>query len=367
MAGEVSGPAARSSVIPPDFNTLTEQERQSIIEDFRDAEQDAIRRQEADQTFTVIHKIGVKNGAITYLATGEVPGTLHNQFSMDEYDGNLRVATTSSVYTPRWGQYTYNNVYVLDQDMATIGELTHIAEQETIYSTRFIGDRLYMVTFKRIDPFFVIDLAAPTAPKILGKLKIPGYSDYLHPYDATHIIGVGKETGTNDWGGVSTKGIKLALFDVSDVEHPTQIDKVEIGDAGSDSAALSDHKAFLFDKAKNLLVIPARVVKNDVTVTGKYGTTQPNIWYGAYVFGLTPETGFVLKGTVEHGSGSDRSYWYGSSQNEVKRSLYIGDVLYTLSSRKILANSLSDIKTTITTINLTDKDDVLYPVMRGVE
>ena len=190
--------------------------------------------------------------------------------------------------------------------MKTIGSLTHIAEQEKIYSTRFIGDRLYMVTFKRIDPFFVIDLATPTAPKILGKLKIPGYSDYLHPYDATHIIGVGKETGTNDWGGVSTKGIKLALFDVSDVEHPTQIDKVEIGDAGSDSAALSDHKAFLFDKSKNLLVIPARVVKNDVTVTDKYGTTQPNIWYGAYVFGLTPETGFVLKGTVEHGTGSDR-------------------------------------------------------------
>jgi len=88
-----------------------------------------------------------------------------------------------------------------------------------------IGDRLYLVTFKRVDPFFVIDLATPTAPKILGKLKIPGYSDYLHPYDATHIIGVGKETGTNDWGGVSTKGLKLALFDVSDVEHPAQLDK----------------------------------------------------------------------------------------------------------------------------------------------
>jgi len=249
--------------------------------------------------------------------------------------------------------------------MKTIGSLTHIAEQEKIYSTRFIGDRLYMVTFKRIDPFFVIDLATPTAPKILGKLKIPGYSDYLHPYDARHIIGVGKETGTNDWGGVSTKGIKLALFDVSDVEHPKQIDKVEIGDAGSDSAALSDHKAFLFDKAKNLLVIPARVVKSDVTVD-KYGTTQPNIWYGAYVFGLTPETGFVLRGTVEHGTGSDRSYWYGSSQNEVKRSLYIGDVLYTLSTKKILANSLLNINTTITTINLPGGDDVLYPVMKGL-
>ena len=174
--------------------------------------------------------------------------------------------------------------------MKTIGSLTHIAEQEKIYSTRFIGDRLYMVTFKRIDPFFVIDLSTPSSPKILGKLKIPGYSDYLHPYDKNHIIGVGKETAANEWGGVSTKGLKLALFDVSDVEHPKQIDKVEIGDSGTDSAALSDHRAFLFDKNKNLLVIPARVVKT-IDVPEKFSGGQQRIWYGAYVFGVTPESG----------------------------------------------------------------------------
>jgi hypothetical protein len=143
---------------------------------------------------------------------------------------------------------------------------------------------------------------------------------------------------------------------------------VEIGDAGSDSAALSDHRAFLFDKAKNLLVIPARVVKNEATVseTAK-SVTMPNIWYGAYVFGLTPETGFVLKGTVEHGTGSDRYYSYGSSSNEVKRSLYIDNVLYTMSSKKILANPLSDIRTTIATINLPGESDVLYPPGMMVE
>ncbi|MDD1680049.1 MAG: beta-propeller domain-containing protein [Methanoregula sp.] len=362
-----SGSSSSGSAMPvlwEDFNRMSESRKQEYIAEMKNAEQEKIAKKEIDQTTTVIHKIAISNGAITYNARGDVPGILESQFSMDEYKNNLRVATTSNVYTNR-GSFEYNNVYVLDSGMKTIGSLTHIAEQEKIYSTRFIGDRLYMVTFKRVDPFFVIDLANPTAPKILGKLKIPGYSDYLHPYDATHIIGVGKETGTNDWGGVSTKGIKLALFDVSDVEHPTQIDKVEIGDAGSDSAALSDHKAFLFDKAKNLLVIPARVVRT-TDVDGKYNASSPNIWYGAYVFGLTPETGFVLRGTVEHGTGSNTYYWYGSSQNEVKRSLYIGDVLYTLSTKKILANSLSNINTTITTINLPGGDDVLYPVMKGL-
>ncbi len=360
----VSDSAARSSVIPTDFNTLTGQERQSILEGLREDEQDAIRRQEVAQTNTVLHKIGIRNGAITYRAKGEVPGTLHNQFSMDEYDGNLRVATTSSVYTPQYGQYTYNNVYVLNHNMATIGELTHIAEQETIYSTRFIGDRLYMVTFKRIDPFFVIDLSNPAIPKVLGKLKIPGYSDYLHPYDATHIIGIGKETSTNEWGGVSTSGVKLALFDVSDVNNPTQIDKVQIGDAGSDSAALEDHHAFLFDRAKNLLVIPIRAVTNEpATQEHSLSAYRPYIWYGAYVFGLSPETGFALRGTVQHGSGDSGYYYYGSSASEVKRSLYIGDVLYTMSSKQIKANPLDDLATTLATVSLPPAGDIYYPVV----
>ena len=368
-AGTVSdsgNTAISSPILVEDFNKMSETEKQAVIADMKKNEQDSIQKREIDQTTTVIHKIAIGNGAITYMARGDVPGILESQFSMDEYKDNLRVATTSSVYTTR-GSYEYNNVFALDSGMKTIGSLTHIAEQEKIYSTRFIGDRLYMVTFKRIDPFFVIDLSTPSSPKILGKLKIPGYSDYLHPYDATHIIGIGKETGTNDWGGVSTKGLKLALFDVSDVEHPAQIDKVEIGDSGTDSAALSDHKAFLFDKTKNLLVIPARVVKSGGIAADTKSMYTPNIWYGAYVFGVTPQTGFTLRGTVEHGTGSDQYYSYGSSANEVKRSLYIGDVLYTLSSKKILASSLSQINTTIATISLPGGNDVLYPVMRAIE
>jgi len=347
-----SGSAASAPILYEDFNRMSESEKQAFITEMKSGEQEAIRKREIDQTTTVIHKIAISNGNIAYVANGEVSGYVKNQFAMDEYNGNLRVATTSDVWTNR-GQYEYNNVFVLDGSMKTVGSLTRIAEQEKIYSTRFIGDRLYMVTFKRIDPFFVIDLSTPENPKILGKLKIPGYSDYLHPYDSTHIIGVGKETSTNDWGGVSTRGVKLALFDVSDVEHPKQIDKVEIGESGTDSAALSDHKAFLFDVGKNLLVIPVRQVTN-VPVMPKTGSYDkaPLVWYGAYVFGVTPETGFSLKGTVQHGTGTSGYYWYGSSANEVKRSLYIGNDLYTISSNKIVATSLENINKTIKTIDL---------------
>jgi uncharacterized secreted protein with C-terminal beta-propeller domain len=345
-----------------DFNTMSEAEKQALIADMKSGEQEAIQKREIDQTITIIHKIGINNGAITYLAKGDVAGYLKNQFALDEFGGNLRAATTSDVWTNR-GQYEYNNVFVLDGSMKTIGSLTHIAEQEKIYSTRFIGDRLYMVTFKRIDPFFVIDLSKPASPKILGKLKIPGYSDYLHPYDKNHIIGVGKETATTEWGGVSTKGLKIALFDVTDVEHPQQIDKVEIGDSGTDSAVLTDHRAFLFDKNKNLLVIPARVVQV-LDIPMKVGGDQQRIWYGAYVFGITPETGFVLKGTVEHSTGGGYA-WYGSP-NEVKRSLYIGDTLYTLSQKQILANSLNKINTTVATIKLPGGGDVLYPELKRI-
>ncbi len=361
-----SSSGVTSSVLWEDFNRMSDAEKQRVLADMKAQEEEKIAKKEIDQSTTAIHKIAIKNGAITYLARGEVPGYLKNQFAMDEYNNNLRVATTSNVYTTR-GSYEYNNVFVLDSGMKTIGELTHIAEQETIYSTRFMGDRLYMVTFKRIDPFFVIDLSTPNNPKILGKLKIPGYSDYLHPYDKDYIIGVGKETGTNEWGGVSTQGIKLALFDVRDVENPRQVGKVEIGDAGSDSAVLSDHKAFLFDREKNLLVIPARVVRQDTTSMEKIGSTPPQVWYGAYVFGVDPSSGFILKGTVEHGTQGESYYWYGNSKNEVKRSLYIGDTLYTLSTAKILANPLDEIDTIVATITFNGREDVLYPPVRGME
>ena len=257
----------------------------------------------------------------------------------------------------------YNNVYVLDDDLKIVGKLEAIAPDERIYSTRFIGERLYMVTFKRIDPLFVIDLSNPSNPEILGELKIPGFSDYLHPYDENHIIGIGKETEGNEWGGVSVKGVKLALFDVSDVKAPKQLDKYEIGDSGTDSEALHEHKAFLFDKKKNLLVIPVTEVKQKPYYDERYGYYRQRYWQGAYVFSLSVEDGFKVKGKISHAQDEEgeRYYYYGSP-NAVRRALYMDDVLYTVSGYKIKANDLNEISKELKEIKLPyEKERYDYP------
>ncbi|KUK62283.1 MAG: Uncharacterized protein XD82_0737 [Methanoculleus marisnigri] len=289
---------------------------------------------------TIIHRFAIEQGKIDYKAMGEIPGDLLNQFSLDEYAGNLRVATTVETWT-RDGSLRYNNVYVLDPAMKTIGTLEHIAPDERIYAARFVLDRLYLVTFKRVDPLFVIDLSDPKHPGILGKLKIPGYSDYLHPYDTNHIIGVGKETSENDWGGVSVEGLKIALFDVSDVNNPTLIDTVVIGEAGTDSEALRDHKAFLFAAEKGLIVLPVSEIKRvenpSSSYSGSYSTTT---WQGAYVYSVSPEEGFTLKGIVAHAEKGPSYAW--DSPDAVRRSLFMDDTLYTVSKRSVVMTGLAD-------------------------
>jgi uncharacterized secreted protein with C-terminal beta-propeller domain len=205
------------------------------------------------------------------------------------------------------------------------------------------------VTFKKIDPLFVIDLKDPYNPRVLGKLKIPGYSDYLHPYDENHIIGIGKEAVEAEEGSFAWyQGVKISLFDVSDVEHPKEVSKYNIGDRGTDSYALYDHKAFLFSKSKNLLVIPILLAEIDEQ---KYPQgVQPNtygeyVWQGAYVFDLTLENGFVLKGKITHTENDSdliKSGYYYSSPYDVKRSLYMDNVLYTISDKMIKMNSLEN-------------------------
>jgi uncharacterized secreted protein with C-terminal beta-propeller domain len=264
---------------------------------------------------------------------------------MDEQGEYLRVAaTTGNVWGGDAG--STNNVYVLDQKLDIFGRLGNLAPGEQIYSARFMGSRCYLVTFKKIDPLFVIDLTNPGEPKVLGELKIAGYSDYLHPYDENHVIGIGKEAVAAEEGDFAWyQGVKVSLFDVSDVANPREIAKYEIGDRGTDSPVLYDHKAFLFDGAKNLLVLPVSVAEIDAS---QYPSGVPSwaygesVWQGAYVFDISLEHGLGLKGKITHcnGSESQKAWYYGSSSCSIERSLYIGDVLYTISDQKIGMNDL---------------------------
>ncbi|HQJ38073.1 MAG TPA: beta-propeller domain-containing protein, partial [Bacillota bacterium] len=203
---------------------------------------------------TVIYRFALNNGKLDYTGKGSVPGSILNQFSMDEDKGYFRIATTKGNLFGEGEDISKNNMYVLDPDMNTCGSIEDIAPGERIYSVRFMGDRAYMVTFKKVDPLFVIDLKDPKNPAILGALKIPGYSDYLHPYDENHIIGFGKDTielsneGTWKREGTTAyyQGMKIALFDVSDVSNPKEKFKEIIGDRGTDSELLNNHKALLF-------------------------------------------------------------------------------------------------------------------------
>ncbi len=295
---------------------------------------------------TSIHRIHIDEGRIEYRATGEVPGRLLNQFSMDEHEGHFRVATTIG---HAWDGDTRStsNVYVLDQNLDVFGRLENLAPGEQIHSARFMGSRCYLVTFKKIDPFFVIDLANPGEPRVLGELKITGYSDYLHPYDENHVIGIGKEAIAAEKGNFAWyQGVKISLFDVSDVANPKEIGKYEIGDRGTDSPVLYDHKAFLFDKSRSLLVLPVQVAEIDESdysgVVPPYAHGQP-VWQGAYVFNISVESGLQLRGRITHCSGTEFGqgrYYIGSSSCLIERSLYIGDVLYTISGHKIGMNHL---------------------------
>ncbi|XUX00520.1 MAG: beta-propeller domain-containing protein [Dehalogenimonas sp.] len=305
---------------------------------------------------TVVTKFSLKGGNATFAATGKVKGHILNQFAMDEFNGYFRIATTISGYVNNRDTST-NNIYVLDSSMKAAGALEDVAPGESIYAVRFMGKRAYIVTFLHVDPLFVIDLSQPASPKILGKLKIPGYSDYLEPYDETHLIGIGHEVDPSiDAGLIHTEnavyytaiqGVKLSLFDVSDVANPIEVYKEVIGDRGTETIVADDHKALLFDKQSGLLVLPVTVAQlkpgQPKNQQGEY------IFQGAYVYNLTLKNGFALKGKVTHYDSTDAfqksGMYFNGGPAEITRSLYIGDVLYTVSQSRLQLNDLGNLAT----------------------
>jgi uncharacterized secreted protein with C-terminal beta-propeller domain len=278
--------------------------------------------------YTSIHRIHFDKNVLTPAAEGNVPGYVLNQYSMDENGNYFRLATTSQSDT------THNNVYVLNMNMTIVGKVEGLAKEERIYSARFMGDKAYIVTFRQIDPFFIIDLSDPFNPKVAGQLKIPGYSSYLHPFDENHVIGLGMENST----------VKLSLFDVTNVNAPTEIAKYNVEGDYTYSDALYEPKAFLFDKAKELLVIPISITQYGVVdSTNKEVFVNGGFWQGAYVFKVNTG-GFALRGGISHGENTTNPYYYGYNYNEqVTRALYIDNILYTISNNEVKLNSLSDL------------------------
>src|SRR5712692_6170047 len=286
---------------------------------------------------TVIHRISISQTDVKYEATGTVTGHVLNQFSMDENGGYFRVVTSNYDFG---GSQT--NLYVLNLAMNRVGKLEGLSPGETFYAARFMGDRAYLVTFKRLDPLFVVDLQNPSKPSLLGQLNVTGVSDYLQPYDNTHLIGVGKSATDVAWENAALfQGLKLSLFDVTNPNNPTDMSDFTAGDRDTDSPALTDQKAVLFDRALNLFVIPVEVVGQvsaSLISTGYSGA----IFQGAYVFQVTLQNGIALRGSITHLASGELPN-YTNAAYYVTRSFYIGSVLYTISAAMIKMNSLTDL------------------------
>lgn len=270
-------------------------------------------------TKNTIYKFKLDGNKIELLCKGEVKGDLSNQFSMDEYEGNLRIATTSG-----YDEDAVNQLFILDENLQEIGKIEDMAKGERIYSVRFIGKVGYIVTFEQVDPLFVIDLSDPRNPEVKGELKIPGYSSYLHPYDETHIIGIGYNTKPNGYGGVTNSNMKMSMFDVSDLSNPKEMFHVDIGGTSAYSDILYNHKALFEHKGKDLIGFP-------VTLR-EYRASDDKDAFVLYHIDL--EKGFERYGEI----AKEIDY-----RTNIERAIYIGDKLYTLATFEIRSYNLTDL------------------------
>lgn len=202
---------------------------------------------EHSREFILTGIVKIDQETLEYEAIGAVPGYPLNQFALDEYNTNLRIATTiGSNWWLGFGnsQETTNDVYVLDSEMRTIGSVIDLGLSESIYSVRFIGNAGYIVTFLQTDPFYVLDLSNPRAPEVEGELKIPGYSSYLHPISKTIVLGVGQEDGK----------VKLSLFDVSNPQFPQEVSKYTLDEYWTEVS--TNHHAFMIDTEHSVFFLP---------------------------------------------------------------------------------------------------------------
>ncbi len=292
---------------------------------------------------TIIYKFDLDSTNINLVAKGEVEGHIKNQFSMDEYDGFLRIATTIETYdepisevrdektvTVNIGERKAKNaLFILNDELKEVGKIDDLAPDEQIYSVRFMGKIGYIVTFKELDPLFVIDLSNPENPVIKGELKIPGYSSYLHPYDENHIIGIGHNTKQNSSGGITNTNMKISMFDVSDLENPKEIFSEDIGESYAYSELEYNHKVLFYSKTKDLIGFPITLRESN----------YKNDRNGFIIFKIDLENGKFEK----HGEILQEIDY----RTNIDRAIYIENKLYTLADTQIVSydlNNLEEIK-----------------------
>jgi len=294
---------------------------------------------------TVIHKFDLNGDKAQSMGSGKVQGSLLNQFSMGEYEGVLRIATTTGY---AWGgaPTSANHVFCLKsgtQGLEVIGKLENLAYGERIYSARFIGKRGFLVTFVQIDPLFTLDLSDPTAPRVAGMLKVPGYSDYIHPLDENHLLAIGKEVKLEN-GIAWYQGVQLSMFDITDFANPKLLHKELIGVRGTESEALHNHKAFTFWNEKNLLALPIQLYEyqHPPAAASDYGVPT---FIGLYGYRVDLGKGFELLGRIS--TVMDKANPPFRYYQAWMRGLFIGDMVFAVQPDSVSSSQIDDIGGTV--------------------
>ena len=305
---------------------------------------------------TTLHRFALQPSpaAALYQASGVVGGRVLNQFSMGEHDGFLRLATTTGQLPD---PSAFNSVYVLGQNGASlevVGQVSPIATGEDIRAARFVEDRGFVVSFKKTDPLFVLDLADPTSPHVVGELQVPGFSTYIHMIDANHLLTIGydaQDEGSYAW----FQGIQLQLFDVTDSANPTLLHKHVIGTRGTSSEAATNHLAFNYYAPLSMLAIPMAVCEGSGG-GGNYGDVMT--FNGLMVFDVSLTNGITEHGRIAHdlvpddGYGSGCSHWWAEPGFGVQRSIFMENFLYSIAPSEIIAAQLDDLSTSVSSVPL---------------